>query len=255
MTGSHLRPAVRTRELTRRFGRFVAVDKVSLEIAAGETFALIGPNGAGKSTLMKMLTTMLPPSGGGAEVGGFDLVRQPQAVRAHIGYVPQLPSADGELTGRENMMLSARLYLIPAAERHPRIAAALDMMGLTDAQNRLVKTYSGGMARRLEVAQSMMHRPNVLFLDEPTVGLDPDGRRTVWEHVARLRDEMGAAIVFSTHYMEEAETLSDRIALISGGRLTGLGRPEELKRRYDAASLDEVFAHLSGTVAPGETLP
>lgn len=234
--------------LTRRFGALVAVDDVSFRISAGETFALIGPNGAGKSTVMKMLTTMLPPSSGRATVAGFDVARQPQQVRAHIGYVPQLLSADGELSGYENMQLSARLYLIPGCEREARIARALSMMGLTEAKDRLVRTYSGGMARRLEIAQSTLHRPSVLFMDEPTVGLDPGGRRTVWEHVARLQAEIGAAVVFSTHYMDEAEAVCDRLALFHNGRVVALGTPAELRAAQGAdATLDDVFTSLTGT--------
>jgi len=234
-------------DLTRRFGPITAVDRISFEIAGGETFALIGPNGAGKSTLMKMLTTMLPPTSGRAVVAGYDVARRAQAVRAHIGYVPQVLSADGELTGEDNMRLSARLYLIPPAERGARIAAALAMMGLTDAKDRLVRTYSGGMARRLEIAQSTLHRPAVLFMDEPTVGLDPIGRRAVWSHVERLKAEIGAAVVFSTHYMDEAEETADRIGLISGGRLAALGTPAKLKAAQGAgASLDDVFTVLTG---------
>jgi ABC-2 type transport system ATP-binding protein len=240
-------PIVDIRALTRAFGSVLAVDHVSFSIAPREIFALIGPNGAGKSTLMKMLTTMLPPTSGSATVAGFDIARQPQAVRAHIGYVPQLLSADGELTGYENTLLSARLYLIPRRERAKRIADALEMMGLTDAKDRLVRTYSGGMARRLEIAQSTLHRPAILFLDEPTVGLDPNGRRTVWRHVEALRQEIGAAIVFSTHYMDEAEEVADRIALIHAGRLAALGAPGDLKARQGAgATLDDVFNALTG---------
>jgi ABC-2 type transport system ATP-binding protein len=240
-------PIIEVEGLTRRFGQLLAVDHVSFTIAPGETFALIGPNGAGKSTLMKMLTTMLPPSSGRAAIAGFDVAREAQKVRSHIGYVPQLLSADGELTGQENMLLSARLYLIPRPERGPRIAAALKMMGLTEAKDRLVRTYSGGMARRLEIAQSTLHRPAVLFLDEPTVGLDPGGRRAVWEHVRELRREIGSAVVFSTHYMDEAEEVADRIALISEGRLAALGAPAELKGRLGPnASLDDVFTELTG---------
>jgi ABC-2 type transport system ATP-binding protein len=233
--------------LTRRFGALVAVDDVSFRIGAGETFALIGPNGAGKSTVMKMLTTMLPPSSGRATVAGYDVARQPQQVRAHIGYVPQLLSADGELSGYENMQLSARLYLIPGRERDARIAGALGMMGLTEAKDRLVRTYSGGMARRLEIAQSTLHRPSVLFMDEPTVGLDPGGRRTVWEHVGRLQAEIGAAVVFSTHYMDEAEAVCDRLALFHNGRVVALGTPAELRAAQGAdATLDDVFTSLTG---------
>jgi len=235
------------RNLTRRFGRLLAVDGVSLDIAAGEVFALIGPNGAGKSTLMKMFTTMLPPTSGQAIVAGFDIGKEPQKVRSHIGYVPQLLSADGELTGHENMLLSARLYLIPAAERAARVAAALQMMGLTEAKDRLVQTYSGGMARRLEIAQSTLHRPAVLFMDEPTVGLDPGGRRAVWQHVEALQREIGAAVVFSTHYMDEAEEVCDRVALIAGGKVAALGSPAELKAQLGAdATLDDVFTELTG---------
>jgi ABC-2 type transport system ATP-binding protein len=238
---------VRVRSLSRRFGRLLAVDNVSFDIAASETFALIGQNGAGKSTLMKMLTTMLPPTAGSASVAGYDVARQAQQVRAHIGYVPQLLSADGELTAYENMQLSARLYLIPSRERRSRIAEALAMMGLTEAKDRLVNTYSGGMARRLEIAQSTLHRPAVLFMDEPTVGLDPMGRRVVWTHVQELRDQLGAAIVFSTHYMDEAEDVCDRVALIHSGRLAALGTPDELKAALGpTATLDDVFASSTG---------
>jgi ABC-2 type transport system ATP-binding protein len=241
--------------LTRCFGALVAVDKVSFRIGAGETFALIGPNGAGKSTVMKMLTTMLPPSSGRATVAGYDVAHEPRQVRAHIGYVPQLLSADGELTGFENMQLSARLYLIPGRERAARIAQALGMMGLTEAKDRLVRTYSGGMARRLEIAQSTLHRPSVLFMDEPTVGLDPGGRRTVWEHVARLQSEIGAAVVFSTHYMDEAEAVCDRLALFQNGRVVALGTPAELRAAQGAdATLDDVFTSLTGSPL-GQTGP
>ena len=240
-------PIVEAIELTRRFGAITAVDRVSFSILPGETFALIGPNGAGKSTLMKMLTTMLPPTSGQARVAGFDVAREPHRVRAHIGYVPQLLSADGELTGWENMLLSARLYLIPSGERRAKVTAALEMMGLTEARDRLVRTYSGGMARRLEIAQSTLHRPAALFMDEPTVGLDPGGRRTVWEHVRQLQKEIGAAVIFSTHYMDEAEEVCDRIALISGGRLAALGTADALKADLGpGSSLDDVFTALTG---------
>jgi ABC-2 type transport system ATP-binding protein len=238
---------VETKNLTRRFGDIVAVRDVTLSIPAGEVFALIGPNGAGKSTLMKMLTTLLPPTSGEARVAGFDVVRQAQEVRAHIGYVPQVLSADGDLTGYENMLLSARLYLIPKPERQAKIAAALAMMDLTEAKDRLVRTYSGGMARRLEVAQSTLHHPAVLFMDEPTVGLDPTGRRAVWKHVRELQSLIGAAIIFSTHYMDEAEDVCDRLALIHEGRVAALGAPSDLKARlWPEAGLDDVFTELTG---------
>lgn len=240
-------PVVETVELTRRFGDLTAVSSVSLAVNSGEIFGLIGPNGAGKSTLIKMLTTMLPPSSGRARVAGFDIVEQPAEVRKHIGYVPQLLSADGELTGYENLLLSSRLYLIPRAERQKRIASALAMMGLSEVSDRLVRDYSGGMIRRLEIAQCTLHRPAVLFMDEPTVGLDPTGRHTVWDHVRELRRDLHAAIVVTTHYMDEAEALCDRIAVLHAGKVETVGTPAALKAALGpTATLDEVFASLAG---------
>jgi len=237
---------VEANSVTRAFGRVVALDAVSLKVRRGEVFALIGPNGAGKSTLMKILTTMQPMTSGSATVAGFDVAQHPQEVRRRIGYVPQLLSADGDLTGFENMMLSARLYLIPASRRRRRIHEALERMSLLDAAARLVRTYSGGMARRLEIAQSTLHRPAVLFMDEPTVGLDPDGRKAVWENVAALRRETGAAIIFSTHYMDEAEAVCDHLAVIARGRLAAVGSPAELRSRVGAtATLDDAFTALT----------
>ena len=235
--------------VTRTFGPVVALAGVSLNVRRGEVFALIGPNGAGKSTLMKILTTMQPMTSGTARVAGFDVARQAQDVRRRIGYVPQLLSADGDLTGFENMMLSARLYLIPAEQRRRMIHEALERMGLHDAAGRLVRTYSGGMARRLEIAQSTLHRPDVLFMDEPTVGLDPDGRKAVWANVAALQRETGAAVIFSTHYMDEAEDVCDRLAVIARGRLAAVGAPAELRARIGAgATLDDVFTTLTEEV-------
>jgi ABC-2 type transport system ATP-binding protein len=241
------RAVVEANGLTRRFGEIVAVERASFRVGAGEVLGLIGPNGAGKSTLIKMLTTLLPPSEGGARVAGFDIRTQSADVRRSIGYVPQLLSADGELTGYENLLLSARLYLVPRRERAARIAEALQRMGLTEARDRLVRGYSGGMIRRLEIAQSTLHRPRVIFLDEPTVGLDPTGRLAVWQHVRALRDQIGAAIVLTTHYMEEADELCDRIGVLDSGRLVALGTPEALKRALGpGATLEDVFASATG---------
>jgi ABC-2 type transport system ATP-binding protein len=209
------RMVVETAALTWRFGDITAVDGISLRIAAGEIFGLIGPNGAGKSTLIKMLTTMLPPTSGRPTVAGFDVIKMPEQVRKHIGYVPQLLSSDRELTGYENLLLSARLYLIPRSERKGRIEEAIEMMGLGGARAGLVRDYSGGMLRRLEIAQSMLHRPAILFMDEPTVGLDPSGRHMVWKHVQALNRNLGSAIVMTTHYMDEADTLCHRIVVIA----------------------------------------
>jgi ABC-2 type transport system ATP-binding protein len=206
----------------------------------------IGPNGAGKSTVMKMLTTLLSPTEGEAQVAGYDVRREASRVRQHIGYVPQLPSADTELTGYENMLLSARLYLIPRREREGRIAEALAMMDLTEARDRSAGTYSGGMARRLEIAQSTLHRPTVLFLDEPTVGLDPVGRLAVWDHIRRVRERTETAVIFSTHYMDEAEEVAERIALINRGHLVAVGTITELEALHHAPSLEALFTLLAG---------
>jgi len=231
--------------LTRRFDDFVAVDHATLSVPQGELFGLIGPNGAGKSTLIKMLTTLLPPTSGTALVGGFDIVRQSKDVRRHIGYVPQLLSADGSLTGFENMLLSARLYGIPRGEQRPRIAEALATMGLSEAAGHLVGRYSGGMIRRLEIAQGMLHHPTVLFMDEPTVGLDPAARETVWEHVVSLARTFHTTMVITTHYMEEADEFCDRIGLIARGRIRAVGTPSELKAGAGPdATLDDVFETL-----------
>ncbi|MEA4908622.1 MAG: ATP-binding cassette domain-containing protein [Chloroflexi bacterium] len=237
-----------TLSLTRRFGQMTAVDELSFQVETGEAFGLLGPNGAGKSTTLKMLTTLLPPTAGTARVAGFDIVRQPGEVRRVIGYVPQLLSADGSLTGFENLSVFARLYDIPRAERGPRIRSALAFMGLEDSADKLVRNYSGGMIRRLEIAQSMLHRPPVLFLDEPTVGLDPAARRAVWEHIEVMRQEFNTTILVTTHMMEEAEHLCNRVAILHHGQLAVSGTPAELKAAIDKpdATLDDVFIEATG---------
>lgn len=238
---------IQTSELSKSFDGRVVVDRVDLQIHSREIFGLIGPNGAGKSTLIKMLTTLLPPSAGNARVAGYDLAREPRAVRSHIGYVPQLLSADGALTGQENLLLSARLYLIPRAQRAQRIREALERTELTDAAGRLAQHYSGGMLRRLEIAQSTMHRPALLIMDEPTVGLDPVARNTVWAHVRDLRDRYGTTILLTTHVMEEADALCDRVGILRQGRLEKVGTPAELKAGIAPdATLDDVFARIAG---------
>jgi ABC-2 type transport system ATP-binding protein len=243
---------VLTSALTRAFGNLVAVDQVTLAIGRGEIFGLIGPNGSGKSTLIKMLTTLLPPSSGSATVAGFDVVSQSAEVRRHIGYVPQLLSADGSLTAYENMLLSARLYGIPRSERAERIARALARMGLSDSAHHLAGQYSGGMIRRLEIAQSLLHRPTALFLDEPTVGLDPGARETVWEHVLDLRDRFHRTMIVTSHHLDEINEFCDRIALVDRGRIATVGTPSELKARVGPdATLDDVFIDL--VAATGET--
>jgi ABC-2 type transport system ATP-binding protein len=237
-----------TEALTRQFGTLTAVDSVTFSIEAGEVFGLVGPNGAGKTTIIKMLTTLLPPTSGNARVAGYDIAHHAAEVRRVIGYVPQLLSADGTLTGYENLLIFAKLYDIPRAERKARVHAALAFMGLADAARKLVREYSGGMIRRLEIAQSMLHRPPVLFLDEPTVGLDPLARRTVWEHIQELRQDNGTTILLTTHLMEEAEGLCTQVAIMHLGRVVAIGTPDELKARIGAtgATLDDVFIHFTG---------
>ena len=231
--------------LTRRFGQVVAVDELTLSVEEGEVFGLLGRNGAGKSTLIKMLTTLLPPSSGTATIAGLDIARDAPAVRAIIGYVPQALSADGELTGRENLQVFACLYDLPRAQRRARIDDSLAFMGLADAADKRVQTYSGGMIRRLEIAQSMLHRPRLLFLDEPTVGLDPVAREVVWAHLERLRASYRTTIVLTSHYMDEVERLCGRVAVLRRGRIVAIGTEAELRSALGRpdASLDEIFAH------------
>lgn len=239
--------AIKTLALTRQFGSLTAVDHIELRVPHGEIFGLLGANGAGKSTVIKMLTTLLTPTSGSAEVGGYDIVKSPAEVRRSIGYVSQLLSADGALTGYENLLLSARLYGLPRAERSARISDALDFMGLADSSRKLVKTYSGGMIRRLELAQAMLHHPAILFLDEPTIGLDPVARHTVWDRLLDLRRDFGITVLLTTHDMEEAETLCDELAILHAGRINVVGKPSVLREGLgEGATLDDVFAHYAG---------
>ena len=245
-------PLIVTRGLTKRFGDHVAVDHVNLEVNKGEIFGLIGPNGAGKSTLIKMLTTLLPPSSGTARVAGGDLSRDAALIRSRIGYVPQLLSADGALTGYENLLLSARLYRIPRAEREARIAEALAMTELAGSANRQAQTYSGGMLRRLEIAQSTLHRPALLIMDEPTVGLDPVARNAIWAHIRDLRDRFATTILITTHVMEEVEALCSRVGILHNGRLEKVGTPDSLRAQLGTgATLDDVFVAIAGHDADG----
>ena len=238
--------AIQTDRLTRSFGSFVAVKALNLVVQSGEVFGLLGPNGAGKTTTIKMLTTMLPPTSGTAKVAGHDVTTDSVGVRKRMGYVSQMISADGALTGFENLLLFARIYGVPKAERQKRIDDALHFMGLTDARDKLVRAYSGGMIRRLEIAQSMLHRPQVLFLDEPTIGLDPAARHQVRDRLKELRRSFGTTILVTTHDMEEAEDLCDRIAIMKSGVIAAEGSPEELKRQAGTDSMDDVFIHFAG---------
>ena len=200
-------PIIETRKLTKKYGTFTAVDSFDISIEAGESFALLGPNGAGKTTVIKMLTTLLPIYSGEAFINGFDVTKQPNKVRKSIGYVPQMLSVDGSLTGFENLMLFARLYDMPFSKCKAAVLNSLEFMGLAGVAKKQVHEYSGGMIRRLEIAQSMLHHPPILFLDEPTVGLDPIASKTVWEHIQQLKKEFNTTILLTTHNMDEAEQL------------------------------------------------
>jgi ABC-2 type transport system ATP-binding protein len=248
VTDTEPKSILETRSLTRRFGTLTAVDALGISIAPGEVFGLVGPNGAGKTTVIKMLTTLLPPTSGEAYVAGHDIRHHASEVRRSIGYVPQLVSADGSLTGYENLLVFSKLYDIPRAERQERINHSLSFMGLLQVGDKLVRTYSGGMIRRLEIAQAMLHRPRVLFLDEPTVGLDPVARKAVWDHIRRLCADYGTTIFLTTHYMDEAEQLCDRVAIMHLGKVVAIGTPSDLKSSIggDGVTLDDVFAHYTG---------
>ena len=244
--------AVAASGLVVRFDELVAVDEVSLEVERGEVFGLLGPNGAGKTTTLRVLTTLLKPAAGSAVVAGWDVASDALAVRASIGYVPQALSADGGLTAAENLDFYARVTGVPRRERAARIAAAVEAMELEPMLDRLARTFSGGMLRRLEIATALLNRPSVLFLDEPTVGLDPTARALVWERVHALRAEAGTTIVVTTHLMEEAERHCDRLAIMDGGRVVELGTPGELLARHGERTLEAVFRAVTGHVISEE---
>ena len=222
---------IETHDLVKRYNKHNAVDKVSLAIEEGEIFGLLGPNGAGKTTTMMMLTTLREPTSGSAEVNGFDIVKEPAKVRKSIGIVFQDPSSDEILTGYENLKLHGMLYDMPGDLREKRIKEVLALVDLSGRKNDLVKKYSGGMRRRLELARGLMHHPKILFLDEPTLGLDPQTREHIWVYIERLAKEEKITIVITTHYMDEADKLCDKVAIIDSGKIVALGRPKKLKEQ------------------------
>lgn len=223
--------AIEVSGITKKFGQITAVDNVSFDVMEDEFFGFLGPNGAGKTTLIRMLTSLLKPTGGRAIVACCDVTNNPNAVRREIGVVPQAMTTDLDLTGYENMDIYGRFYGIAAKERQERINYLLEMVGLTKRANDLVAAYSGGMRRRLEIARVLVHRPKILFLDEPTIGLDPQSRHVVWDFLRKLRESDSMTIFLSTHYMEEAEVLCDRVAIIDAGKIIAIGSPEELKSK------------------------
>lgn len=215
--------------LVKKYGNLTAVDNLTLDISENEVFGLLGSNGAGKTTTIHMLATLLKPTSGTATVNGYDITNQPAKVRASIGIVFQAPSSDDMLTGYENLHLHAMLYSVPRHTRKQRIEEVLELVGLTERKHDQVKTYSGGMRRRLEIARGLLHKPKVMFLDEPTLGLDPASRESMWKYVRRLVEEEKVTIILTTHYMEEADMLCDRIAIIDKGRIVALDTPAKLK--------------------------
>ncbi len=221
--------AIETEGITKNFDEVTAVNKVSISVKPGELFGMLGPNGAGKTTLINMLSTMIEPSGGRAKVWGFDVMKEASSVRENIGMVFQDTTLDDRLTGRENLDLHGRLYGLDGKTRKKRIEEVLSLVELADRADAIVKTYSGGMMRRLEIARGLMHHPHVLFLDEPTLGLDPQTRNHIWEYIKTLNKEEGVTIVLTTHYMEEADHLCNRIAIIDHGEIVALDAPETLK--------------------------
>ena len=236
--------AIQTTDLTKQFGSFTAVDSVSFEVRRGEVFGLLGPNGAGKTTLVRMLTTLLPVTAGKANVAGQDVVRHPTRVRERIGVIPQALTSDLDLTGWENIDIYGEFYDVPRRKRHARAWRLLEMVGLKERAGDLVATYSGGMRRRLEIARGLIHSPEVLFLDEPTIGLDPQSRRAVWDLLEALRKESEITISLTTHYMDEAEQLCDRIAIVDHGKIIALDTPSGLKRMVEGS--DRVELEIQG---------
>jgi len=221
--------AIEVEHLVKRFGELVAVNDISFQVRHGEIFGLLGPNGAGKTTLIRMMTTLTPPTSGTAMVAGHDIVKDPDGVRHSIGVIPQAFTSDPELTAYENMLLHAKLYGVPADRREQLIDELLASVNLTRFRDAFVKTFSGGMRRRMEIARGLVHSPKVLFLDEPTTGLDPVSRTNVWEMIRTLRDRSDLTILLTTHYMEEADKLCERIAIVDHGRLAALDTPTRLK--------------------------
>src|ERR671936_188175 len=232
--------AITVQDLRKRYKDVQALDGVTFDVREGEVFGLLGPNGAGKSTTVRVLTTLTKPDSGRALVAGHDVVRHPNRARRAIGYVPQDSGVDRDATGRENLMLQGRIYGLRGSGLRARVKELLHLVGLTDAAGRVVRGYSGGMKRRLDVALGLVHRPSVLFLDEPTTGLDPEARAAMWDELEGLAERERLTILLTTHYLEEADQLADRLAIVSRGKVVVEGTPDELKRglRGDAVTVE-----------------
>ncbi len=243
---------IRVQDLVKKFGDVAAVDHVSFDVAAGEIFAFLGPNGAGKTTTIKMLTTLLKPTSGAVEIDGLDPATHPNEVRQRFGIVFQDPSLDGDMTAYENMELHAVFYHVPRKGRSERIEHLLRLFELWERRGDQVKLFSGGMKRRLEIARGLLHTPRILFLDEPTLGLDPQTRNQLWTHVKQLNQSEGMTVFLTTHYMDEAERVAQRIAIIDHGKIVALGTPQELKQQTGKESLEEAFLALTGSTIRDE---
>jgi len=239
---------IKVNNLSKNFGSVQAVKNISFEVKQSEIFAFLGPNGAGKTTTIRMLITLLAPTSGDATINGHSVIHHPAEVRKVIGYVPQMISVDGALTVQENLMLMARLYDVPYHECNERIQQILAFLKLDKYARSLVRTLSGGMIRKLEVGQAMLHHPHILFLDEPTTGLDPIAKRNIWEHLADLRDTFGTTIFFSTHNMEEAEGICDKVAIMDTGEIAVIGSVAELKEKTNKKNitLEDAFIFFTG---------
>jgi len=241
INGNHdVRAAMAVEHIVKRYGDFEAVKDVSFSVAEGEIFGLLGPNGAGKSTLIRMMTTLIPVTAGKAIVGGHDVSKEPDAVRRMIGVIPQALTSDQDLTVEENLLIYAKLYSVPRAQREKNIAEVLEAVDLSKWRKAQTKTLSGGMRRRLEIARGLVHDPRIFFLDEPTTGLDPVSRIAVWEMLNNLKNRRNLTMLLTTHYMEEADKLCDRIAIVDHGKLVALGTPVELKNSVAGANVVEV---------------
>ncbi len=255
MTRSAVRvqaPIIEVTKLTKKFGDFTAVDNISFTVPKAAIYAFLGPNGAGKTTTIKMLTTLLKQDSGSVRIDGLDPVKDANAVRQRFGIVFQDPSSDDELTAEENLLLHAALYNVPRAVANKRIDEVLELVELSDRKKSIVKTFSGGMKRRLEIARSLLHTPKVIFLDEPTVGLDPQTRNKMWDYLVALNKREGVTILFTTHYMEEADKVADHVAIIDHGKILLQSTPADVKKKTKTKTLEEAFLKLTGRAIRAE---